>query len=323
LQLGAQKTFFTTMRQLHRWLLGDFKRDGSFSLGKTVVGVSTLLFVFVLLSGSIIWVPRSRKALRLRLQIKTRYGWRRFWHDLHVAGGIYAALLLLAMALTGLTYSFGWYRAGFYRVFGVEAPQMGHGGGARAPQAAVDSTVVVVDSVAIVSAANTEGRGAHRHGGRGGRPAGGGGRPEGRGGRPESAGENRRYGGGSPQSGWVNYRQWQAVVDQLKAQYLVDYQRITIQDGRASVSLSDYGNSRAADNYTFDTQTGDITEATYYKDTDRSGKMRGWIYAVHVGSWGGVVTRILAFLAALLGAALPLTGYYMWVRRRWSRGRIE
>lgn len=32
---------------------------------------------------------------------------------------------LLAMALTGLTWSFGWYRTGFYKVFGVEVQQGG------------------------------------------------------------------------------------------------------------------------------------------------------------------------------------------------------
>ena len=34
-------------------------------------------------------------------------GFRRFWYDLHVAGGMYALFFLLAMALTGLTWSFG------------------------------------------------------------------------------------------------------------------------------------------------------------------------------------------------------------------------
>ncbi|WP_349829969.1 PepSY-associated TM helix domain-containing protein, partial [Bacteroides uniformis] len=54
---------------------------------------------------------------------------------------------------------------------------------------------------------------------------------------------------------------------------------------------------------------------TLYKDADTSGKIRGWIYSVHVGSWGGWATRILSFLAALIGASLPLTGYYLWIRR--------
>ena len=45
---------------------------------------------------------------------------------------MYALFFLLAMALTGLTWSFGWYRTGFYKVFGVEVQQGGaHGGVTR------------------------------------------------------------------------------------------------------------------------------------------------------------------------------------------------
>ena len=63
-------------------------------------------------------------------------GWRRFWYDLHVAGGMYTLIFLLAMALTGLTWSFSWYRTGFYKVFGVETMQGGGGHGAQAQTAA-------------------------------------------------------------------------------------------------------------------------------------------------------------------------------------------
>ena len=42
---------------------------------------------------------------------------------------MYALLLLAVMALTGLTWSFGWYRTGFYSLFGAEtrAQQSSHG----------------------------------------------------------------------------------------------------------------------------------------------------------------------------------------------------
>jgi uncharacterized iron-regulated membrane protein len=304
LQLGGQKNFFTVMRQLHRWLLGDFKRDGSFSLGKTVVGVSTLLFVFILISGIIIWIPKTKKALTLRLKIKVSSGWRRFWYDLHVAGGVYAVLLLLAMALTGLTWSFGWYRTGFYRVFGVEATQMAHG---AAPQPANkpghsgnepknenNTAPLIRDSLP----GQIPARGKHA-----------GNNPDVQQGRNE----HQKMGNG------VNYRQWQTVVDQLKAQYS-GYKSLTVQDGKASVSLSGLGNSRASDSYVFDAATGEITNVAYYKDSEKSAKLRGWIFAVHVGAWGGTLTRILTFLAALLGATLPLTGYYIWIRKKWCKG---
>lgn len=258
-------SFFLTMFKLHRWLLDGMKPDGGIFWGKMIVGVSTLMFVFVLISGIVIWWPRTKKALKNSLKIAVGKGRRRFWYDLHVAGGMYALVLLLAMALTGLTWSFSWYRAGFYKVFGVEMKQRaGHG----TPQTA--------------------------HGGKSGRNS------------AEEGRRNREH--TSP------YACWQQVYEELKARN-AGYKQITVSNGSASVSFERFGNQRAADRYAFNPQDGEITEVTLYKDTDASGKMRGWIYSVHVGSWGGMFTRILTFIAALLGGTLPLTGYYLWLRR--------
>ena len=98
------------MMRLHRWLLDEYKRDGSFSWGKSIVGYATLVLAIIIISGIVIWYPRNKKVLRNRLKVKTKAGWFRFFYDLHVSGGFYAALLLLILALTGLTWSFGWYR---------------------------------------------------------------------------------------------------------------------------------------------------------------------------------------------------------------------
>ena len=116
--------FFMFMFRMHRWLLDSMNpgNEGIF-WGKMIVGVSTLLLVFVLISGVVIWWPRTRKALKNSLKITATKGWRRFWYDLHVAGGMYALIFLLAMALTGLTWSFPWYRTAFYKVFGIEVQQ--------------------------------------------------------------------------------------------------------------------------------------------------------------------------------------------------------
>ena len=99
--------FFMFMFRMHRWLLDSMNpgNEGIF-WGKMIVGVSTLLLVFVLISGIVIWWPRTRKALKNSLKITATKGWKRFWYDLHVAGGMYALIFLLAMALTGLTCLF-------------------------------------------------------------------------------------------------------------------------------------------------------------------------------------------------------------------------
>ncbi len=257
--------FFATMFSLHRWLLDSRPSGDGVFWGKVVVGVSTLLFVFVLVSGIVIWWPRTRKALANSLKITVRKGGRRFWYGLHVAGGMYALLLLLAMALTGLTWSFGWYRTGFYALFGVEVkPSMGHGNVAAGQK----------------SGGQKQSRG----------------REEG----------NRTA-------------HWQEVYDRLR-QENPGAAQITIADGAASIPACAYGNTRGTDRYTFDARTGELTGRTLYRTLEDSGKIRGWIYSVHVGSWGGYVTRILWFLAALLGATLPLTGYYLWLKRICRKG---
>ena len=278
--------FFNFMFRMHRWLLDSMKQDGGIFWGKMIVGTSTLMFVFVLISGVVVWWPRTRKALKNSLKIVANKGWRRFWYDLHVAGGMYALVFLLAMSLTGLTWSFQWYRTGFYKTFGVEVqPSMGHGN-------------------AAATATAKGGKREESPEGRSGRPGNRSEKPEGRGEHSESRERRKR----SP------YTNWQQVYEQL-AEANPDYKLISVSDGSASVALPRFGNQRGTDRYKFNPRNGEITETTLYKDLDNSGKIRGWIYSVHVGSWGGMLTRILTFIAALVGASLPLTGYYLWIRR--------
>lgn len=281
--------FFTIMFRMHRWLLDSMKPDGGIFWGKVIVGTSTLMFIFVLISGVVIWWPRTKKALKNSLKIATRKGWRRFWYDLHIAGGMYTLLFLLAMALTGLTWSFQWYRTGFYKAFGVEVqPSMGHG-----------------NAAANASARSTKPEGK--------------GDGEGRGNRPERGGEGRSDRAERKSS---PYTHWDEVYRQL-AEANPEYKQISVSDGSASVAVSRFGNQRATDRYKFNPRTGEITETTLYKDLENSGKIRGWIYSVHVGSWGGMLTRILSFIAALIGASLPLTGYYLWIKKKMKPKRVK
>ena len=81
------------------------------------------------------------------------------------------------------------------------------------------------------------------------------------------------------------------------------------------MTLGTAGNSRSADRYGFNRRSGEITPVMKYVDSAPADKLRGWIYSIHTGSLGGIITRILWFLGALLGASLPLTGYYIWLIR--------
>ena len=263
----SQRTpFFRTVFMLHRWLLDSQPADGGIFWGKRITGISTLLFVIILLSGIVIWWPRSRKGLKNGIQIALRKGKARFWHDLHAAGGIYVLLLVLVMALTGLTWSFDWYKNAFYTLFGVETTAPAKSSAPKGQAAPGPQPGTTAEAAAPVTP----------------------------------------------------FACWQQVYDQVAAEN-PDRLKIEITDGTASVSNNRYGNIRGTDRYTFDPQSGQITGASLYKDTGNSGKIRGWIYSVHTGAWGGNLTRIIWFLAALLGATLPLTGYYLWIKRLYRK----
>lgn len=290
--------FFDVMFHLHRWLMGSSGNDG-FSLGKFLTGVSTLVLVLILLTGLLMWLTNRNKPLTRSLTICVTKGWRRFWHDLHVAGGIYATIFLLAIALTGLTWSFSWYRTGFYALFGVESNEGGNAHSNRGGNAQEGNGRNGHGRNGL------EGNGHHRDGRRHGEGFHG------------SSGEgfHGSFGEGHG-GGWHRspYRHWQSVLEELASRN-PGYQAITLSKESAKVVPAGRNSMRATDNYEYDRRSGEITSCTPYAEQDRSGKVRSAVYTVHTGSWGGMLTRIINFIVSLLGATLPLTGYYLWIKR--------
>jgi uncharacterized iron-regulated membrane protein len=111
---GPASEFFMTMFRLHRWLLLDTE------VGRPIVGWATIIFTLIIISGLIIWIPQKVKNWRQGLKVKWSGNWKRINHDLHNSLGFYSSFLLLVMSLTGLTWSFEWYKEGFFKVLGVE-----------------------------------------------------------------------------------------------------------------------------------------------------------------------------------------------------------
>lgn len=294
--------FFNTMFHLHRWLMGS-----SSGVGKLLTGICTLVLVFILITGILMWLTNRHKPLKASLAIHVTKGWGRFWHDLHVAGGIYATIFLLAMALTGLTWSFSWYRTGFYSCFGVESSAEGgaHGGSASIEGQRGDG----------------EGRGYH-NGGEGRSYHGGGegyhdGNGEGRG--YHGGGEEGYHGGEGHDGGFgfhhrSPYRHWDNVMAEV-AKKNPGYRQITLKTEAAEVVPEGRLSLRATDKYSYNRRSGEITDIKLYSSEGKDTKVRSGVYMVHTGSWGGLITRILNFIAALIGATLPLTGYWLWIRR--------
>jgi uncharacterized iron-regulated membrane protein len=108
---NPRQGFFFSALALHRWLLGS--NNGP---GKYITGISTLLFIFILITGIILWGPKTKNILVQRLKIKSTAGWKRLNHDLHIVLGFYTAIFLLVFAFTALAWSFEWFNKGIYKV---------------------------------------------------------------------------------------------------------------------------------------------------------------------------------------------------------------
>jgi uncharacterized iron-regulated membrane protein len=113
--------FFRTIQSLHRYLfMAPANHDGT-SIGEVIIGITALCSVLILISGIILWWPKSKTMLKNRLSIHFNKGWRRFVYDSHASLGIYAVIFLLLMALTGPTMSFKWYNNGASTIIGMKS----------------------------------------------------------------------------------------------------------------------------------------------------------------------------------------------------------
>jgi sulfite reductase (NADPH) flavoprotein alpha-component len=124
---GAE-TFFRNVRGLHRWLmLGEL---GDRDVGRQIVGACTMLLIFMALSGLYLRWPRGPAARSLKTWLipDLRLQGRAFLWNLHSVIGTWVLPVYLVIALTGLQWSYEWYRDGLYSMAGVERPAGPEGG---------------------------------------------------------------------------------------------------------------------------------------------------------------------------------------------------
>lgn len=92
------------------------------TIGEQVVGVSILIFIVIIISGFIIWLPKKRKNLKQRIKFdwKKTTRWKRKNFDLHTVIGFYICSLALILAFTGSMMSYNWLKYVVYKSTGGE-----------------------------------------------------------------------------------------------------------------------------------------------------------------------------------------------------------
>ena len=111
--IDEKNGFFNIVKFMHWSLL--LKHEW----GSYLVGIPTLIFVFMLISGIVLWWPRNRNGVKQRFTFRWRNvkNWKRKNYDLHNILGFYSALIALVISLTGLFYAFTFIQILVYFAF--------------------------------------------------------------------------------------------------------------------------------------------------------------------------------------------------------------
>lgn len=109
------ESFFKTVEDIHRRLiLGN--------IGKQLVGVSSIVLVILLFSGLYLYFPRLKRTFLASFTFSFKSKGRYFLHSIHSSIGLWVLPLYLVAVLTGLYWSYDWYRQGLHTLSGVALP---------------------------------------------------------------------------------------------------------------------------------------------------------------------------------------------------------
>ncbi|HEY8937679.1 MAG TPA: PepSY-associated TM helix domain-containing protein [Cyclobacteriaceae bacterium] len=247
--------FFTIVLRLHRNLLLNR------SIGLIIVGVSVCIFVIMLITGIVLWWPQNKMAIRQRLSFtwKSTTQWKRKNFDLHTILGFYSSLIVLIIALTGLTWAFDWFDNSVQWLVNVGAKTMKHHP-IYSDTTHITSATLIDQILHDLETKNPE---AHTF--------------------------------------TINLPEKPKGVINASA--------------RSGIHVR-YATRR----YQYDQFTGALLKISTFDKKNNGEKLKAMNYDIHVGSILGLPGKMLAFVAALISASLPVTGFYIWYGRRFKKG---
>ncbi len=236
-------------------------------IGEQVVGASILIFILIIISGFILWLPKKRKNLKQRIKFdwKKSTKWKRKNFDLHSIIGFYVCALALILALTGSVMSYNWLQYVVYKSVGGE--KEAHFIIPENQSTATNTDSIVPMDYLIVKLQKES---------------------------PNATAYELHYPKTPEESIYVEVSNSEGLY------YDADYRffdQITLEEIETP---GIYGK---------------------YKDAKLADKILRMNYDIHIGAIGGIAGKIIAFLASLLIASLPVTGILLWYGRKYKKGK--
>jgi uncharacterized iron-regulated membrane protein len=232
-------------------------------IGKPIVAVSTLIFVVLLITGLVLWWPKTKKALKQSLTLKWNTGWQRKNYDLHNVVGFYISWVAVIIAFTGLVWGFQWFAKTVYFT--------ASGGKSLTEYYEVHSDTskyVAIPSMPVVD------------------------------------------------------QLWKKTLHENPHAKIVEVHFPETKESTIAVNTnpdaSTYWktNYRYYDQYTLKEIEVNHMYGKYNDKLSAADKLMRMNYDIHVGSIWGFAGKVLAFLASLICASLPITGFIIWWNKR-------
>lgn len=104
--------FLSVVLQLHRTLLIPY--------GHEIIRWSTVIFIFMLISGIVLWWPKNKRIAKQGFRIMWRAHPKRLNYDLHKVLGFYVTWVVIFTALTGLMFAFEEFAGFVYKTTGAD-----------------------------------------------------------------------------------------------------------------------------------------------------------------------------------------------------------
>ncbi len=233
-------------------------------IGQPILTTATMIFVFLLISGLILWWPKSKAARQQRFSVRLKSKWRRLNYDLHNVLGFYMTFIIIFIALSGMIMGFQWFSKSVY--------WLSSGGKSMKEYEETFSDTTRISELTVNAAAAD-----------------------------------------------VLWSQFVKAEPTFKGSYDVHIP----ENEKSTVEIAknpDPSTYWRTDYRYFDQHTLKEIEVKHmfgkFSNTSTADKILRMNYDVHVGAIAGIPGKLLAFIASLIAASMPVTGIIIWWGRK-------